>query len=115
MRCSTALSTIAAGLVAVWAPLVGCIASPEQQSTAAQAVGTPSPDQVPLDPTTIPKFVNQLTIPRVYAPTVITDATGTRTEYTVSVQKSTAQMLPPGFPATTVMAYGGQVRIPGST
>jgi FtsP/CotA-like multicopper oxidase with cupredoxin domain len=104
-----------AGLVVVWAPLVGCFDPPEKQSTAAQAVGTPSPDQVPLDPATIPKFVNQLVIPRVYAPTVIKDSTGKviRNEYTVNVQQSTAQMLPPGFPATTVMAYGGNVRRPG--
>jgi FtsP/CotA-like multicopper oxidase with cupredoxin domain len=31
------------------------------------------------------------------------------------VAPTTVQMLPPGFPATTVMAYGGQVRVPGST
>lgn len=116
MRCPIALSSV--GLVAVWAPLVGCFASPEQQSTTKeQAVGSPSPDQVPLDPATIPKFVNQLPIPRVYAPTPITDSAGKviRNEYTVNVQQSTAQMLPPGFPATTVMAYGGRVKIPGST
>jgi spore coat protein A len=117
MRSSIAFRTIPAGLVAAWVPLVGCVASPEGQSSKGQSVGTPSPDQVPLDPTTIPKFVNQLPIPRVYAPTVIRDSNGRviRNEYTVSVRKSTAQILPPGFPATTVMAYGGQVTIPGST
>ena len=118
MRCSIALRTASAGLVAIWAPLVGCFASAEEQSTTKdQAVGAPSPDQVPLDPTTIPKFAHQLPIPRVYAPTVVRDSTGRviRNEYTVNVRQSTAQMLPPGFPATTVMAYGGQVKIPGST
>src|ERR1051325_1074125 len=115
MRSSVALRTISAGLVAMWAPLVGCSDSPEEQSTRAQAVGTPSATQEPLDPATIPKFAHQLAIPRVYAPTVITDSTGKviRNEYTVNVQQSTAQMLPPGFPATTVMAYGGTVKIPG--
>jgi FtsP/CotA-like multicopper oxidase with cupredoxin domain len=80
-------------------------------------VGTPSVNQVPLDPTTIPQFVNQLTIPRVYAPTVIRDSHGNviRNEYTVTVAQATAQILPPPFPATTVMAYGGDVKIPGST
>ena len=34
--------------------------------------GNPSPDQVSLDPTTIPKFAHQLPIPRVFAPKVIT-------------------------------------------
>jgi len=117
MRCSIALRMITAGLVASWAPLVGCFDTPENQSTAAQAVGAPSPDQVPLDPTTIPKFAHQLAIPRVYAPTAIRDSSGRviRNEYTVNVQQSTAQMLPPGFPATTVMAYGGNVKIPGSS
>lgn len=118
MRCSITLRTISAGLVAVWAPLVGCTASPEEQSkTTEQAVGSPSPDQVPLDPATIPKFAHQLPIPRVYAPTPITDSSGRviRNEYTVNVRQSTAQMLPPGFPATTVMAYGGMVKIPGSS
>ena len=117
MRCSPALRTISAGVVALWVPLAGCTGSSQDRSTTQQAVGDPSPDQVPLDPATIPKFVNQLTIPRVYAPTVITDSSGKviRNEYTVSVQQSTAQMLPPGFPATTVMAYGGTVKVPGST
>src|ERR1043165_6112210 len=115
MRCSIAIAT--ASLFAVWAPLAGCASSSEERSTQTQAVGSPSPDQVPLDPATIPKFVNQLAIPRVYAPTPIRDRNGRviRNEYTVSVQKSTAQMLPPPFPATTVMAYGGTVKIPGST
>jgi len=118
MRGSITLGTISVGLVAVWAPLVGCTASPQehpdQQSTSAQAVGNPSPDQVPLDPATIPKFAHQLTIPRVYAPTVTNVNGKVQNEYTVSVRKSTTQMLPPPFPATTVLAYGGNVKIPGT-
>jgi len=117
MRYSIASRTISAGVVAIWAPLIGCTSSAEDQTTKTQAVGTPSPDQVPLDPATIPKFAHELPIPRVYAPTVIRDASGKviRHEYTVAVQKTTVQMLPPGFPATTVMAYGGTVKVPGST
>ena len=34
--------------------------------------GNPSIDQVPLEPTAIPKFAHQLAIPRVFAPKVIT-------------------------------------------
>jgi FtsP/CotA-like multicopper oxidase with cupredoxin domain len=110
------LRTVSVGLVAAWAPLVGCTGSPQEtQSTTGQAVGTPSSDQEPLDPATIPKFVNQLPIPRVYAPTVVTVNGKPQHEYTVNVRQTTAQILPPGFPATTVMAYGGNVKINGST
>ncbi len=83
---------------------------------SAQKTG-PSEDQVPLDPLTIPKFAHELTIPRVFAPKVIRDSHGKviRHEYTVSVAHTRAQMLPPGFPKTTVRAFGGQVKIPGSS
>jgi FtsP/CotA-like multicopper oxidase with cupredoxin domain len=62
-------------------------------------------------------FAHELSIPRVFAPTVIQDGSGNviRHEYTVSVAQTRLQMLPPGFPMTTVLAYGGQVKIPGST
>src|SRR3954464_6609224 len=105
-----------AGIAITWLPLVGCFSSDEVSETS-QAVGTPSVNQVLLDATTVPQFVNQLVVPRTYAPTVITGTGGAviRNEYTVTVAQSTAQILPPGFPATTVMAYGGQVKIPGST
>ena len=96
---------------------VGCDPARGEIAQLTQAVGTPSPDQVPLDPATIPKFAQQLTIPPVFAPTLIRDNRGRliRREYTVSVAPTTVQMLPPGFPATTVMAYGGMVQVPGST
>ena len=73
--------------------------------------------QVPLDPLTIPKFAHELTIPRVFAPTVVRDRSGQviRHDYTVSTNAIRAQMLPPGFPRTTLWAFGGQVNIPGST
>jgi len=93
--------------------------SPPRHDTdsSAQAVGIPSTSQVPLDPATIPKFAQELTIPAVYAPTEITDRNGRviRREYTVSMAPTTVQMLPPGFPATTVFAYGAQVKVPGTT
>ncbi len=75
----------------------------------------PSTGQVPLDPAAIPKFAHELAIPRVFAPTIITDISGnvSRHEYTVSVAKERVQMLPPGFPMTTVRAFGGMVKAPG--
>jgi len=81
------------------------------------STGDPSPDQVPLDPADIPKFAHELPIPRVFAPTVIRDSHGNviRHEYTVSVAHTIVQMLPPGFPKTLVRAFGGQVKIPGSS
>jgi len=107
-------TSITLGLV-LWG--AGCGSGSGASAELSQAVGTPSPTQVPLDPATIPKFANQLTIPPVYAPTVIRDRNGhiIRREYTVSIAPTTVQILPPGFPATTVMAFGGQVQVPGTT
>ena len=77
------------------------------------------PAPVLLDPKTIPKFVNQLVVPPVYAPTVATDpATGKTTHYyTVDVTQFTEQILPTtdaaglptGFGPTTVWGYGGLI------
>jgi len=73
--------------------------------------------QTPLDPLTIPKYAHEVAIPRVFAPSVIRDSGGRviRHEYDISTSVIRAQMLPPDFPRTTVWAYGGRVRIPGST
>jgi spore coat protein A len=97
----------------LWA---GCSADDGNDATAEQAVGRPSADQVPLDPLAIPKFAHDLPIPRVFAPTVITSGGQVvRHEYTVSIAQTLVQMLPPEFPQTNVLAYGGQVKIPGSS
>jgi FtsP/CotA-like multicopper oxidase with cupredoxin domain len=64
-----------------------------------------------IDPVSIPKFVNQLTEqPPIYTPTNITDDGGNllRQEYTVKVSQFTQQILPAGFPATTVWGYQGE-------
>ena len=70
------------------------------------------PGVFPLDPTTIPKFVNQLTKPPVHVPV------GTRREpetgknlplYEVTTKAIRQQLLPPAFPTTKVYAYGGLV------
>jgi len=62
----------------------------------------------PLDPTTVPKFVNQLTVPPIHVP-IGTDSSGNpRFEVTATAVK--LQVLPPGFPTTKVYAYGGKVK-----
>src|SRR5262245_12919507 len=72
------------------------------------------PGVYPLDPRTIPKWVNQLTKPPVHVPV------GTRREpstgrnlplYEITAKVIQAQMLPPGFPTTKAYAYGGQVNL----
>jgi FtsP/CotA-like multicopper oxidase with cupredoxin domain len=71
---------------------------------------------VPLNPASIPKFAHELPIPRTFAPTLITSGGQVvRHQYTVSTAQTQVQMLPPGFPTTTVLAYGGQVKIAGSS
>src|SRR5262245_49401480 len=65
---------------------------------------TGKPGISPLDPTSIPKFVNELTKPPVF----VVDNPGGRTpHYTVSYKAIQQQLLPPGFPSTEVYAYGG--------
>ncbi|HEY3497500.1 MAG TPA: carbohydrate-binding protein [Polyangiaceae bacterium] len=109
----------ASAAVAMLGSFAGCsgvFEGDEPTATTSFGVGSPSPTQVPLDPTTIPQFVNQLPIPRTYAPTVITSgSTVIRHEYDVNVSRAVVQMLPPPLPATNVEAYGGQVKITGSS
>jgi FtsP/CotA-like multicopper oxidase with cupredoxin domain len=64
----------------------------------------------------IPKWVNQLQKPPVLVATLTYDsATHTVVPmYTVTAKKVTQQMLPPGFPATPVFAFGGVVTGGGS-
>lgn len=66
----------------------------------------------PLDPSTVPKFVNQLSRPPVFV------STGTKFDrslgrnvplYEVTENAVLQQILPPGFPKTKVYAYGGTV------
>jgi len=69
----------------------------------------------PLDPNSIPKFVNQLVKPPVYEPAVIRDSCGCKVEshdYRVTTSQFTQQILPVGFPKTTVWGYGSKVRDP---
>ncbi|WP_040413507.1 multicopper oxidase [Desulfosporosinus sp. OT] len=69
----------------------------------------------PLDPTTIPKFKNEFSVPPVYMPTVVKHPRTGKIkshDYEVTVSQFTQQILPIGFPETTVWGYGGKVRIP---
>jgi FtsP/CotA-like multicopper oxidase with cupredoxin domain len=88
----------------------GCGDESTAKSVAPSVSGSSS-TPVPLDPTTIPQFVTQLPILPTYAPTVIRDSTGhvIRNEYTITDSQTKVQMLPAGFPATTVLAMGGPV------
>jgi FtsP/CotA-like multicopper oxidase with cupredoxin domain len=69
----------------------------------------------PLDPTLIPKYVTPLLayIP-VYTPTNILAGNGSIIEqdYYVNVTQFTEQILPAGFPTTTVWGYGGVTHDP---
>lgn len=65
----------------------------------------------PFDPTMIPKYLNTLVKPPVYEPTVVKKYGLVKShDYTVTASQFTQQLLPPGFPETTVYGYGGTVR-----
>ncbi|MFJ7912091.1 multicopper oxidase family protein [Kitasatospora sp. NPDC096204] len=65
-----------------------------------------------LDPTTIDKYVTELTIPPVM-PRVAQDGRRPLDHYTIGVRQFRQQILPPGSPATTVWGYGS-TRHPGT-
>lgn len=69
----------------------------------------------PLDPNTIPMYVNQLVIPPVFEPSVVKDHHTGKVKshnYRVTISQFTQQILPEGFPETTVWGYGSKVRDP---
>ncbi|MFA5809991.1 MAG: hypothetical protein WC935_06620, partial [Thermoleophilia bacterium] len=81
----------------------------------SMAVPPAAPPGPTLPGTMIPKYVNQLLIPPVYQPTVVTDPiTGAvvRHDYTVDVSQFQQQVLPAPLPQTTVWGYGGMVSTP---
>ena len=61
--------------------------------------------QTPLDPATIPHFVEQLWTPPKTMPKV-TNANFTGDYYEIAARQKTQQILPTGFPSTTVWAFG---------
>jgi FtsP/CotA-like multicopper oxidase with cupredoxin domain len=95
----------------------GCDNLPDADvSQNVGAIGPISGTEMHLDPTTVPKFAQQLAIPEVWTPTAITsNGKVIRNQYSLSVTQSTAQMLPPGLPATTVLAYSGMAAPKGSS
>ena len=58
-----------------------------------------------LDPTTIPKYVTPLVIPPAMPAAAVTPAYDS---YRIAVRQFQQQILPPGFPQTTVWSYGSQ-------
>ncbi len=74
------------------------------------AVPPPAPGL--LDPTTIPKYVNQLTAPPpVWVPTVVVDPDGTVVhEYEITATTNLQQVLPAPMPMTPVWGYGGAAK-----
>jgi hypothetical protein len=61
-----------------------------------------------LDPTTVPKYATQMLIPPVMprAGTIPMPGGKPVDSYEISVRQFDQQILPPGFPATTVWGYG---------
>jgi spore coat protein A, manganese oxidase len=69
----------------------------------------------PLDPKSIPKYVNQLFIPPVFKPVIVKDPdTGhdISHNYIISMTQFKQQVLPPPFRKTTVWGYEGNVEDP---
>ena len=88
----------------------------EPLGTTQEALGQPSVDEVPLDPTTVPKFAQQLNIPEIWTSTPVTkNGVVVQNNYTLSVVQSTQQLLPPPLPQSIVLAYSGSAHPKGST
>jgi FtsP/CotA-like multicopper oxidase with cupredoxin domain len=86
--------------------LPACETNVSTQELTTRAASTPTP----LDPTTIPKFVEPLTKPRVHVPAFFQrdSQTGQNVaHYDVTERQIEQQILPHGYPSTTVYAYGG--------
>jgi spore coat protein A, manganese oxidase len=83
-----------------------------EQIAQAVTLGSGLPPR--LNAATIPKFVNQLSRPFTFSPTLIRNSSGKviRKEYTVEVAKFGQQLLPDGFPPTPLFGFGGNVVMP---
>lgn len=70
----------------------------------------------PLDPKSIPKYINQLFIPPVYITILRQPNTGQVIghEYKINVSEFQQQLLPPGFGTTKVYGYGGMIQDPNT-
>jgi spore coat protein A len=84
-------------------------------TSVTSAVGQPSADEIDMDGATVPKFAQQLPIPMIWTGTpVVQNGKTVQMNYGLSVVQTTEQQLPPGFPATTVLAYSGPAHARGS-
>ncbi|HSY38460.1 MAG TPA: hypothetical protein VLA79_03000, partial [Polyangia bacterium] len=92
----------------------GCLSGDPQNGSVTEktaAIGLPPPNEQNLDGPNIPKFATQLPILPVWQPTVIKNSSGQviRNEYTISDSEANVQMLPAGFPSTTVFVQNGTI------
>lgn len=125
-----ALGVVAGGAsaVVVWGCGSAGPTSPESVGSTQQALGQPSLSEQDLDPTTVPKFAQQLNIPEVWTSTpVMSGGKVVQQNYTLSVVQTTAQLLPPvppigpnaqmttALPASVVLGYSGSAHVKGST
>src|ERR1051326_8956084 len=96
--CLLALSSVAAA---------GCLGGVD--SSQEDNSGKAATQVTPLDPATVPKFGEALTRPRIHVPVFFTDANTNApiAHYEVTEKDIQQQILPRGFPTTTVYAYGG--------
>jgi spore coat protein A, manganese oxidase len=67
---------------------------------SVEALAQPIPGGT-LDPTTVPKYKESLTVPP-----LMPSASANTNTYSIAARQITQQVLPAGFPATTVWAYG---------
>lgn len=108
---------VGSGLVLVAVALAANCGSTESDPVgeSAQEVGLPPNNEVPLTAEDIiaagGQFKNQLPILPVWQPTVTKNSMGQviQNDYTISDSEATVQMLPPGFPQTTVFVQNGTI------
>jgi spore coat protein A len=84
------------------------------QNWAKLPTGSSNTAVTPLDPNTVPKFVNQLTRPATFVPvgTKFDPQLGKNVPlYEVTEVTTFQQILPPGFPKTKIYAYSGQANV----
>ncbi len=80
-------------------------ASSEVAAAAATGISVQTERQ-PLDPTSIPQYVTPLVIPPAMPPEGQTGKDSPFTLYKIGVRQFSQQVLPEGWPATTVWGYG---------
>lgn len=100
----------------------------KQFTNRKKPANKPSEPIANLDPATIPKYVNQLTKPPEYKPFVIEKKVKVKGKkgnkkkcinkkvkshlYFIDISEFKQQILPEGFPGTTVWGYGGLIKDP---